>query len=304
MQPRFALRRREPARSPLTRRAARAITPAPDIARTFNIAQAGQTITFDPIADRTFGDPAFEVSASASSGLPVTCRPLGSAPSKRNHRHPRRRRLLHHYRAPGGEWQLSLRRRWCGRSILPRRGRPSPLRRWPDRTFGDPAFDVSASASSGLPVSLSGQRDRAPSTGSDRHPLGRRLVHDYRAAGGQHATTRLRGGRAVVRHCQGAGDSLTVGTEFTYDGTVKQASVTTSPAGLSGVTCDLHAWSARASPSRSMPAYTRSWPPSTIRTTRRQPASRHAHDSPGRAGDQLGVTGGDHCRHHAELPPS
>jgi FtsP/CotA-like multicopper oxidase with cupredoxin domain len=35
-------------------------------------AQAPQTITFGPLVDKTFGDPDFNVSASASSGLPVS----------------------------------------------------------------------------------------------------------------------------------------------------------------------------------------------------------------------------------------
>ena len=33
---------------------------------------ADQTITFDPLPDRTFGDPPFTVAATASSGLPVS----------------------------------------------------------------------------------------------------------------------------------------------------------------------------------------------------------------------------------------
>jgi len=46
--------------------------PAPDVAQTFAIAQADQTITFDPLMDKTFGDADFTVSATASSGLTVT----------------------------------------------------------------------------------------------------------------------------------------------------------------------------------------------------------------------------------------
>ena len=45
---------------------------APPVDRTFNIHQADQTITFDPIADHTMGDPDFDVSATASSGLAVS----------------------------------------------------------------------------------------------------------------------------------------------------------------------------------------------------------------------------------------
>jgi hypothetical protein len=41
-------------------------------------AKTSQTITFGPLADRTFGDPPFTVSATASSGLPVSFGAAGS----------------------------------------------------------------------------------------------------------------------------------------------------------------------------------------------------------------------------------
>ena len=48
--------------------------PAADVSRTFAIAKASQTIDFAPIPDKTFGvdDGDFAVSATASSGLPVS----------------------------------------------------------------------------------------------------------------------------------------------------------------------------------------------------------------------------------------
>src|SRR5262249_16927533 len=45
---------------------------APPVSQTFAIQQASQTISFGPIADKTYGDPPFAISASASSGLPVS----------------------------------------------------------------------------------------------------------------------------------------------------------------------------------------------------------------------------------------
>jgi hypothetical protein len=45
--------------------------PAPDVTRTFTIAQASQAITFAPLPDRTYGDPAFTAVATATSSLPV-----------------------------------------------------------------------------------------------------------------------------------------------------------------------------------------------------------------------------------------
>jgi hypothetical protein len=46
-------------------------SPATPIEQSFNVAKAEQTITFGALADRTYGDAPFTVSASASSGLPV-----------------------------------------------------------------------------------------------------------------------------------------------------------------------------------------------------------------------------------------
>jgi hypothetical protein len=45
--------------------------PAPDVPQTFSIAKANQTITFNPLADKTTSDPPFTVSATASSALTV-----------------------------------------------------------------------------------------------------------------------------------------------------------------------------------------------------------------------------------------
>jgi hypothetical protein len=46
--------------------------PAPDVPQSFQIKKADQTITFAALADKTFGDPDFTVSATASSGLAVS----------------------------------------------------------------------------------------------------------------------------------------------------------------------------------------------------------------------------------------
>jgi alpha-tubulin suppressor-like RCC1 family protein len=46
--------------------------PAPDVAQTFAIAKAGQSITFGPLAGKIYGAPDFSVSATASSSLAVS----------------------------------------------------------------------------------------------------------------------------------------------------------------------------------------------------------------------------------------
>src|SRR5207247_1745995 len=45
---------------------------APDVPQSFAIAKADQTITFGALGDKTYGDPDFIVSATASSRLAVT----------------------------------------------------------------------------------------------------------------------------------------------------------------------------------------------------------------------------------------
>jgi hypothetical protein len=114
-----------------------------------------QTITFDPIADRTYGDPAFAPHATASSGLPVSfsangacfifggvvyptsggsCTVTASQPGG-----------LNFNPAPDVARTFRIARRRQSITYL------APLE---TKTFGDPDFAVSAFSSSGLPVSF------------------------------------------------------------------------------------------------------------------------------------------------------
>src|SRR5437016_9343077 len=52
--------------------------PATDVPQSFNIAKANQTITFNALANKTFGNPDFNVSATASSGLSVSFSATGN----------------------------------------------------------------------------------------------------------------------------------------------------------------------------------------------------------------------------------
>src|SRR6185369_3245765 len=53
--------------------------PAPQVSRSFTIASQSQTITFNPLAGKVFGDAPFTVSATASSGLTVAFSSLTTA---------------------------------------------------------------------------------------------------------------------------------------------------------------------------------------------------------------------------------
>src|SRR5205085_76453 len=46
--------------------------PAPPVDQSFTVVKATQTITFGALSNKTFGDPDFTVSATASSGLAVS----------------------------------------------------------------------------------------------------------------------------------------------------------------------------------------------------------------------------------------
>jgi hypothetical protein len=52
--------------------------PAPDVSQTFAIGKASQTISFGPLANKTYGDPDFAVNATASSGLTVSFAAAGN----------------------------------------------------------------------------------------------------------------------------------------------------------------------------------------------------------------------------------
>jgi hypothetical protein len=53
--------------------------PAAIVAQSFSVTQAGQTITFGSLANRSLGTPPFGVTATASSGLPVSFGSLTTA---------------------------------------------------------------------------------------------------------------------------------------------------------------------------------------------------------------------------------
>jgi alpha-tubulin suppressor-like RCC1 family protein len=116
--------------------------------------KANQTITFGALTNRTFGDPDFAVSASASSGLPVSfaasgnctvslaivritgagsCSVTASQPGDANY-------------SPAPDVSRSFAIAKAGQSIA--------FGQLGHRTYGDPDFAVSATASSGLAVSF------------------------------------------------------------------------------------------------------------------------------------------------------
>jgi hypothetical protein len=135
---------------------------AMDVAQSFIIGdpvKQNQTITFAALSDKTLGDPPFQINASASSGLAVAFTASGKCSIS------------------GGSVSLSGQAGSCtivasqaGDSIY--KAAPNVSRSFainnpakqnqtiafaalPNRTLGDPSFQLSATASSGLPVGFS-----------------------------------------------------------------------------------------------------------------------------------------------------
>jgi hypothetical protein len=126
--------------------------PAVDVARSFTIGRAGQTIAVAPLADRTFGDPPFAVEAAASSALPVSFAAGGSCT------------IAGALVTPGGGGSCVVTASQGGNAdyepapdvarafTIAAAGQTITFAALPDRTFGDLPFTVTATASSGLAV--------------------------------------------------------------------------------------------------------------------------------------------------------
>lgn len=102
------------------------------------------------------------------------------------------------------------------------------------KTFGDPAFTVAATASSGLMVSFTAAGSCSISettvtlTGAGTCAI---TAHQEGGPGFRPADDVTQSFNIAK-----APATITVGTEFVFDGTAKQSSISTTPAGLAGVT--------------------------------------------------------------------
>ena len=129
--------------------------PAVDVVRAFTIGRAGQTITFAPLSDRTFGDPPFAVKAAASSGLPVAfaaggnCTVVGALVT------PGNGGGCVITASQGGNADYEPAPDVARAFTIAAAGQTITFTVLPNRTFGDPPFAVTATASSGLAVSFS-----------------------------------------------------------------------------------------------------------------------------------------------------
>jgi hypothetical protein len=129
---------------------------APSVDRTFAVAKANQTITFNPPSGKTFGDASFLVDAGASSGLPVSFS-IFSGPAS----------ILSNSVTIAGAGTVTVRASQAGNAnynsaapvdqsfIVNRANQSITFNALANRIFGDAPFEVISTSSSGLPVSFS-----------------------------------------------------------------------------------------------------------------------------------------------------
>jgi hypothetical protein len=129
--------------------------PAPPVSQVFAVAKGSQTISFAPLPGRTYGDPDFAVSATASSGLPVSFSASGSCTVSGSTVHLTGAGSCTITASQAGNANYDAAASVARTFAVAKASQTISFAPLPDRTYGDPDFAVSATASSGLPVSFS-----------------------------------------------------------------------------------------------------------------------------------------------------
>src|SRR5581483_11885442 len=128
---------------------------AADQVRTFSIAMGNQTITFGSLADHTYGDPDFTVSATASSGLDVSFSASGTCTVSGNTVHITDAGPCSITASQAGDADWNPAPDVTQSFTIDQASQTITFAAIPDHTYGDADFTVAPTASSGLPVSLS-----------------------------------------------------------------------------------------------------------------------------------------------------
>lgn len=149
--------------------------PAQDVIQTLTVNKAGQTITFDPLPLKTYGDPDFTLSATASSGFDVHFASDNSSVATVTGN------VVHINGAGTAVITASQagNENWNPAPDVPQTLTVSKadqlitFNSLPDRTYGDGDFNIIATSSSGLNVTLAGNNDLvATLSGSVLHITG------------------------------------------------------------------------------------------------------------------------------------
>ena len=117
-----------------------------------SVGKTDQTITFGPLAGKTFGDPDFTVSASASSGLTVTFAATGNCSLSGSTVHITAAGSCTVTASQAGDSNFNAAPSVPQTFSIAKASQTITFGALPNRPFGTPDFTVSASASSGLTV--------------------------------------------------------------------------------------------------------------------------------------------------------
>src|SRR5262249_8887279 len=129
--------------------------PAADVPQSFSIAKANQTISFGPLANKTFGDPDFTVSATATSGLTVSFSALGNCTVTGTSVHITGAGSCTITASQAGHANFNPATDVPQSFSIAKANQTITFGPLAGKTFGDPDFTVGATASSGLTVSFS-----------------------------------------------------------------------------------------------------------------------------------------------------
>jgi hypothetical protein len=127
---------------------------APDIARTFTIGKASQSIAFGAIASRTYGDADFNVSATASSSLLVAFAATGTCTVNGATVHLAGAGTCTLTASQPGNANYNAAAPVAQTFAISKASQTISFGALTGKTFGDPNFAVGATASSGLPVTF------------------------------------------------------------------------------------------------------------------------------------------------------
>src|SRR5207302_213223 len=111
-----------------------------------------QTITFGPLANKTFGDPDFNVSATASSGLSVSFGATGNCTIAGNTVHLTGAGACTITASQAGDANYNAAANVPQSFSIAKANQTITFGALANKTFGNADFNVSATASSGLPV--------------------------------------------------------------------------------------------------------------------------------------------------------
>jgi uncharacterized repeat protein (TIGR01451 family) len=197
----------------------------------YSIAKASQTITFNALADKTYGDADFTVSATATSGLSVSFSGSGACSVTGNTVHITGAGTCTVTASQAGDTNYNAAANVDRAFNVAKASQTINFGALSDKTYGDADFNVSATATSGLSVSFNAA-GACTVTGSTVHITG---AGSCIITASQPGDSNYNAASDVAQSFNIAKASATVtlsNLSQTYDGTAKSATATTNPAGL------------------------------------------------------------------------